>query len=237
MIDLTHPIEAGWTYPGDPPVRIEPHATHERDGYRVARLGMGTHAGTHVDAPAHTEPDGATLAAFPVDRFRWTARRVDCTDLGAREPVPPERLPAADDLADGVDCLVVHTGWDDHWPTERYRDHPFLAPETARRCAERGLDVAIDAPSVDPTPAAGGGASGHPEEPDGPETGGDDGDPHADETGGDGLPAHHALLGSGRLIVENLRNLAATPGRFRLQALPIAVDADGAPVRAVAVEG
>lgn len=233
MIDLTHPLADAWTYPGDPPVGVTEHATHAADGHRVTRLSMGTHAGTHVDAPAHTEPDGATLGAFPVERFRWTARRVDCTDLGAREAVPPDRLPTGDDL-DGVDCLVVHTGWAEHWPDERYRDHPHLAPETARRCADRGLDVAVDAPSVDPTPPVE--RTGDRDvESHGPETGGDGGGPHADETEGDGLAAHHALLGSGRLVVENLRNLDATPRRFQLQALPLAVDADAAPVRAVAV--
>ncbi|MFB6090449.1 MAG: cyclase family protein [Halobellus sp.] len=43
---------------------IEPHATHADDGYRASRIDLGSHAGTHVDAPAHTEPDGAPARAF-----------------------------------------------------------------------------------------------------------------------------------------------------------------------------
>jgi kynurenine formamidase len=48
------------------------------------------------------------------------------------------------------------------------------------------------------------------------------------------VPAHHALLGEGLPIVENLRNLGALPNRFTLHAYPLRLDADGAPVRAVA---
>nr|WP_330166323.1 hypothetical protein [Halobacterium sp. KA-6] len=49
-----------------------------------------------------------------------------------------------------------------------------------------------------------------------------------------GYPAHHALLGDERLILENLRNLDALPQRCTIRAYPLPVDADGAPVRAVA---
>jgi len=250
VIDLSQPLPPAWTYPGDPASSVDQYATHDAEGYRVSRLTTGTHAGTHVDAPAHTEPGGATLGAFPVERFRWSAYRLDCPDLDAREPVPAQRLPPAD-ATDGVGLLAVHTGWDRHWGADRYRDHPHLAPDAARECARRGLDVAIDAPSVDPTPSAaetplatdaGVGGAG----PDGPEAGRQSGDAEtvvsgAHGAGGgpsesdDGLAAHHALLGDGRPIVENLTGLDATPERFELWASPLALDADAAPARAVAV--
>jgi kynurenine formamidase len=199
--DLTQPVETGMqVYPGDPPVRVREHATHAGEGYRVRALELGTHTGTHVDAPAHTEPDGATLDAFPVDRFRFDARLVDCTGVGARTAVEPAHLP--DDPAG--DLLVLRTGWDAHWGSERALDHPFLSRAAAEHCVARGWDVATDALSVD-------------------------------ETGGGRVPAHHALLGGGRLIVENLTNLAGLPSRFELLALPLRLDADGAPVRAVAL--
>lgn len=199
--DLSHPIENGMpTYPGDPAVEIVGHATHATDGYRVSRLALGTHAGTHVDAPAHTESDGATLDAFDVGRFRFDARVVDLSP-GANDPIECGDLPADPD----ADLLVLDTGWHRHWGTERYADHPYLAPAAAARCADRGLDVAIDAFSVDPTPAR-------------------------------EVPAHHALLGAGRLVIENLTNLGGLPERVTLHAYPLPVaGGDGGPVRAVAV--
>lgn len=208
MQDLTHPVADGMpTAPGDPPVAVTPVAAIDADGYRLAELRCGTHTGTHVDAPAHTEPDGATLDTFDVDRFAMAATVVDCRDLGAREPVPPDRVPRAD-----TDCAVFHTGWDEAWGTDRYRDHPYLAPATARRCAERSLDVALDAASPDPSSP-----------------------PRVEAGEPAGYPAHHAILGAGGLVVENLTGLGPLPNRFELRVFPLALGGDGAPVRAVGV--
>jgi len=205
--DLSHPLgPSTQVYPGDPPVEASPHATHDEDGYRVTRLSLGTHSGTHVDAPSHTEPDGRTLDDFPVDAFAFDARLVDCTDCGPRDAIERAALPETD-----AEMLVLRTGWADRWGTDAYLDHPYLAPAAAAWCAERGYHVALDALSVDPTPTPNAG----PGEP-------------------DGVPAHHELLGADRLVVENLTNLAGLPGRFTLRAYPLPVAAaDGAPVRAV----
>lgn len=220
--DLTRPVEDGMpTYPDDPPVSVAPHATHEADGYRVTALSLGSHSGTHVDAPAHTEPDGATLGAFAPEAFRFRARRVDLRGAAANESIPVDHLP--DPAPSDADLLVLHTGWDDHWGTARALAHPYLAPEAAAWCADREYSVATDAMSVDPSPS--------PDEFDGgPTSDGGDGHPS-----GDGLAAHHAILGAERLILENLVGLARLPRRFELSAHPLALDADGAPVRAVAV--
>lgn len=206
MWDLTQPItEQMSTYPGDPPVRVTPTATVERDGYAVRRLELGSHTGTHVDAPAHVFADGRTLAEYEPARFVFDARLVDCTELGAREAIGPARVP------DGsADCVVFRTGWDAHWGTDRYADHPYLSPAAARRCGERGLAVATDTLSPDPT---GAGAADEP----------------------DGVPAHRAVLGADRPIVENLTNLESLPERFELRVVPLALGGDGAPTRAVGV--
>jgi len=208
IADLSHPIESGMPgFPGDPDVSVDPHATVDADGYRVAKLACGSHTGTHVDAPAHTEPDGATLDDLPVSRFVRGAVLVDIRDRDPRSPIRPADLPTAD-----AGVVVVRTGWDAHWGDPEYLDHPYLTPAAARHCVEQGYDVAVDALNVDPTPHGG----SHPEEP-------------------DGVPAHHELLGNDRLIVENLTNLGAVPDRFELSVAPLPLaDGDGAPVRAVA---
>ncbi|WP_396612225.1 cyclase family protein [Haloferax sp. S1W] len=150
LVDLTRLVESGMpTYPGDPPVSVESHAEFDTDGYRVSRLELGTHAGTHVDAPAHTEPDGRTLDAYSVADLRFTAQIVDCRDVGAGGLVTPDSIP--NELADSTDFLVFQTGWEAEWGTERMTDHPALAPETGQWCADRGISVGIDALSPDLT--------------------------------------------------------------------------------------
>ncbi len=207
-VDLTQPIETGMqTYPGDPAVAVRPHTTHAADGARVSSLECGSHTGTHVDAPAHTEPDGRTLESYPIDRFVFDAVRVDCRDLEAREPVPADRIPDVE-----TDLVACWTGWDAHWGTDRYLEHPYLSPAAAETCAERGFDVAVDALNPDPTPTE----NATPDEP-------------------DGFQTHHALLGNDLLILENLTNLESVTDRFELRAYPLALSSDGAPVRAVGV--
>lgn len=211
--DLTHAVKTGMpVFPGDPPVSIEPHATVDGDGYRVSAVECGSHAGTHVDAPGHTEAGGRAVDAIDVGRFVLDAVRIDRRGLDPRSPIGPDAIPAAG--AD-ADVVVVHTGWGDHWGEEAYFDHPFLTPAAAEACAERGYDVAIDALNVDPTPT---------------------GRAAADEPSG--FRAHHALLGADRLIFENVRGLAGLPERFELLAFPLKLaGGDGAPVRAVARYG
>lgn len=222
------------TYPDDPPVSVTPAATLPDDGVRVTALSLGSHAGTHVDAPAHTEPDGATLGALDLSAFRLEARVVDATGLDDRAAIGPDVLPdgvgdavpgGGDDDPPSLNCLVFHTGWDAHWGTDRYRDHPHLEPATAEWCADRGLAVGLDTLGPDPTPSADASFDS---------VTGADADDEVDDALTDGFPAHHALLGAGCLVLENLRGLDAVPEQFTLRACPLALDADGAPVRAVA---
>lgn len=205
LVDLTRAIEPGMpTYPGDPEVHVDPHATHEADGYRVSELRIGTHTGTHVDAPAHVYPDGATLDTFGIGDFRFDARAVRCPDVADGDAISADVLPPADAL-DDLGALVFDTGWAEAWGTDRMTGHPFLAPETARRCADAGVAVATDTLSPDPSDRA------------------------------TDLPAHRALCEAGLPIVENLRSLDALPdGSFELLVFPLRIDADGAPARAVA---
>ncbi len=208
--DCTHPLtSATMVYPGDPRVERTPHATHAEDGYRVTRLELGTHSGTHIDAPSHTEPDGRTLDSFPIETFAFDARLVDCRERGPREPIERDELPAPS----GGNLLVLHTGWAAHWGTDAYFEHPYLTADAAAWCADHDYHVAIDALNVDPTPT----------------------DNARDDHEPDGIPAHHELLGTDHLILENLTNLDGLPERFRLSAFPLAIEsADGAPIRAVA---
>lgn len=207
--DLSHSFETGMqTFPGDPAVVVEPVATVEDDGYQVSEIHCGTHSGTHVDAPSHIGLD-ESIDAYDIGRFVFDARVIDCTDYGFREPIEATALP--DD--DAGEMVVCRTGWDDHWGTARYLDHPYLTTAAVDRCLEAGWSLSLDTLSPDPTPS-----------------------PNASDGGSDGFPAHEKLLGDGLAIVENLTNLEGL-GRCRLFAVPLSITGgDGSPVRAFATE-
>ncbi len=221
------------TYPGDPDVTLSPDATHEADGYATSELRTGTHAGTHVDAPRHTLPEGETIDAIGAGQFAFDARLVDLRPLEPREPIRPRALPDsnaldADALDAAADLLVLRTGWAAHWGTDRYRDHPYLTPAAAKRCRELGVGVGLDTFGPDPTPTGSAAETGpvRDDEPDGTPA-------NADEP--DGTPAHDVLLNDSLPIVENLCALDGLPTRFRLYAFPLRLrGGDGSPVRAVA---
>lgn len=108
--------------------------------------------------------------------------------------------------------LLLHTGWSRR-PSPGPLDHPFLDVDAARRVVAAGVrTVGVDAMSIDETP------------------------PHA--TAPPPLPAHHVALGAGGVIAENLTNLDAVDFPDPLVSLlPIRLTAaDGAPVRAVAMQ-
>ena len=70
MIDLTRKIYAGMpVYPGDPGVSLDPMCTFEDNICQVTLLRLGSHTGTHLDAPRHFLPDGKTLPELPLDIF------------------------------------------------------------------------------------------------------------------------------------------------------------------------
>jgi kynurenine formamidase len=215
LSDLTHPVAAGMpVYPDTTPVEIERTLSITADGANASVLTLQSHAGTHVDAPWHMREGAPRLDDLDVDDFRFDAVRVDCTDHGARDPITVEDLPDAR-VATDADLLAFATGWDAHWGTDRYRDHPYLTADAAAWCAERDCAVGVDGFSPDPTPSA---------------------DPARERDGEpEGYPAHAALFAADQCIVENLRGVIALPDAFVLHAYPLPIeDGDGCPVRAVA---
>lgn len=80
VIDLSRTLEHGMSgYPSDPPLHIRNIHSLEKEGWIVKQLRMGSHTGTHVDAPAHMHEDGGTLDAMPIERFFGKARKVRST--------------------------------------------------------------------------------------------------------------------------------------------------------------
>ncbi|MFS0723494.1 cyclase family protein [Paenibacillus sp. 1P07SE] len=88
VIDLSLPIVDGMpVYPGDPQVRVQIAHTYASHQWELRQLSMGTHTGTHVDAPSHMHPGAATLDNLPLERFFGLARIV-----GSAAPNwPPDR--------------------------------------------------------------------------------------------------------------------------------------------------
>lgn len=69
-IDLSVKLEHGMAvYPEDPEVEIREIHTLDKEGWRLRRLALSTHVGTHVNVPYHMITDGKKLDEYTLDRF------------------------------------------------------------------------------------------------------------------------------------------------------------------------
>ncbi len=214
IVDLSRRVDdATQVYPGDPLVRLASATTIAADGVNVLEVHIGSHSGTHVDAPSHFVEDGPRIDELDLGLFVGPAVVIDVRGKGPRERITVEDLrPYEHQLSEGV-VAVVRTGWEERYGTPEYYDHPFLDRRAAQLILDAGArTLAIDALNVDETVLEG----EHPE----------------------GYPVHHLILGAGGVIAENLTNLEAVdfPDPV-VSLLPVKLgSSDGAPVRAVALE-
>jgi arylformamidase len=192
-------------FPGNPPPAVVP-ILRRADGAAadVSELHIGTHTGTHVDAPSHLLDGGATADRLALEVLvgeAWvldTRRGSGHVDALALRVSWPEGR---------VKRLLLRTRNSDHWgmasapyPT----DYVGVLPDAARLLVDRGVRlVGTDGLSIEPfdTP---------------------------------GRPTHRLLLEAGVVIVEGLDLRDVEPARYTLVCLPLRLlGADGSPARAI----
>lgn len=71
LFDISLPITNNLpVWPGDPSVSLTMTSSILKgDQCNITRIEMGTHTGTHIDAPYHFFKDGATIDTVPIETF------------------------------------------------------------------------------------------------------------------------------------------------------------------------
>ncbi len=227
VVDLTHELDSQspyWPEGSSPsPFKASIAATYAKDGYFARLLEMPEHFGTHMDAPIHFDPKGATLDRIPIREFVLPAVVVDVSE--SVKSNPDYRVTAADiekwqrshaKIPRG--CLVIfRTGWESRWPShERYMNRdphgvmhfPGLSVEAAKLLADsiHAAAIGIDTASIDYGPSK-------------------------------NFEAHHVTMPAGLYHLENLANLGRLPATGAVvMALPLKLrDGSGSPTRVVAL--
>lgn len=78
VIDISLPLSKDTiVYPGNVPVSIKNHAKMPKDSSHLSKIVMGSHSGTHVDAPKHSIKGGKELSEFSLDAFVGPCRVLD----------------------------------------------------------------------------------------------------------------------------------------------------------------
>jgi arylformamidase len=213
LVDLSHDIFDGMTtYRGLPAPLVCDHLSFDasRDHYAedtefsIGRIEMVGNTGTYIDVPRHRYRDGDDFCSVGLERIADLPATVVHV-AGMQGRAIDWTLFAACEVADHA--VLVHTGWDRNWGTERYFEgHPYLTARAAEFLRDRGAAlVGIDSLNIDDT------ADGR-------------------------RPVHSVLLGAGIPIVEHLTALSGLPERgSRFSATPPKVAGMGSfPVRAYA---
>ena len=148
IYDVTVPLsEDVPTFPGDPRFRMEfSHRISEGEPYNVATLALGTHAGTHVDAPYHFLADGATVDQLPLELLIGRARVVDMMALDRIERTDLERADLRDDIR-----VLFKTRMSGQLRQPAFQeDFVHLTPDAASYLAKVGIKlVGIDYLSIE----------------------------------------------------------------------------------------
>ena len=194
-------------YPGDPAVGREIRKCIAQDGFAMEVFTLGSHAGTHLDAPAHVLPAGATIDGIAPERLNGPARVLTTDPAGA--------LIGADFLSQHlseqdrrtVERLLLHAcnrrpvsaAFACHHPSLSLDGAEFLRYRTAVKL------IGIDTLSI--------------------------------ENGSDRtLPVHRTLLEADIVILESLdfETAQVADGDYELLCAPLRIrNADGAPCRAL----
>lgn len=169
--------------------------------FQIGRIDMVANTGTYLDTPFHRYADGCDLAGIGLDAVADLPGVVIRTDAGVIDRSWFEGIELSGR------AVLVHTGWDRHWRTDRYFEgHPFLTGAAAAYLRDQGAAlVGIDSYNID-------------------------------DIGDGSRPVHSTLLAAGIPIVEHMTGLGALPAKgFRFSAVPPKVAGMGTfPVRAFA---
>lgn len=149
IIDISVPVYTGMVfYPGDPGAVIEPvNRIAQGDVANISQLTLGSHTGTHVDAPHHFKNSGATVDRLPLQVLVGPARVVDLTTCARF--ISRRDLEAAG--ADGVARLLLKTVNSRLWAQPEFsRDYVSLADDAADYLVEARVRlVGIDYLSIE----------------------------------------------------------------------------------------
>ena len=212
IIDLTHTYETGQLAGNPerhPSVALTPMGKLAESGCNTSSLLLGTHTGTHMDAPYHLIANGETIDNIDLAYCTGDVTIADFRNFKAGDSI------GISDLSDICisNRMVFLFGWDKYYGTSRYSESwPYLSIDAAKYLVQHGLRLlAIDTPSPDKK------ATGCNND----------------------YAVHKFLFRNGVNIIESIANTdnISFKKQYSIAALPLKLkDLDGSPCRVILIE-
>src|SRR5262245_14595409 len=150
IYDVTVPISNSMlVWPGDPPVRLTAMSHPSRDKTHTVQttaIEMGSHTGTHIDAPFHMIDGGKRLDEFPLEALTGKAT---VFEIAGTPSITRRELAGLN--WNGVERVLFKTDNSKHWHDGSfYEEFVYLNPDGAEFLVQQGLRlVGIDYLSID----------------------------------------------------------------------------------------
>ncbi len=207
IIDLTLTLKSGMRG-----VSFEPCYRVADKGWNAQTLHLYSHCGTHMDAPCHFNVNKTGIHAIPLERCMVRAAVIHLPDLQPNQDITLDHIQPMAELVRPGEGILFHSGWSRYVDDPIYRQgQPGLHPELAQWMVDRQVGlVGVDMGSV-----------------------------YCPLDLVTLTRVHTLLLQANIIIVEGLTHLGQIKeSRVRFMALPLPIyQGDGAPVRALAIEG
>lgn len=146
IIDISQEIRPGmFVYPGDPMFASREVCSFRRgDACEVSELTIGSHCGTHIDAPLHMMADGPALETMPLHLFYGP-----CRVLTLPVQVISEKMLMEHNIQEGERILLRTDPKGEYRGGNRFNP-AVLSVRAARYLVDRRIRLlGIDAPTVE----------------------------------------------------------------------------------------
>ena len=212
IIDLSLTIESDMPTCGTrwhQTVQVKPMGLIAEVGRNTHSILVGSHSGTHMDAPYHFWQNGKTIDELDLNNTCGEVGIIDFRKMN-------KNVVTLDDVKNITvqEKMLFVFGWFKNWKTDRfYKDFPYFLPDTIDYFINRGMRfMAMDTPSPDTGTAI---------------------------NEKDDSPNHKKLLENDVIIVEYLTNTDVIDfsKKYEIYALPLKVKgSDGSSCRVILKE-
>lgn len=149
---MTHLIHKDMSvYPGEPEPEFDPIFMLGTDKVNVTKLTIGSHTGTHVDAPKHFISNGKSIDKVFLDRYIGEAVILDMSKKKVGRGIIDSDLDKQREVIRAGDILLLYSGTSNTWNRKSTRKNfAYLEPSAAKWIVDHKIKcVGIDSYSVE----------------------------------------------------------------------------------------
>lgn len=151
IIDLSYAIDIGMpVYPGDTEVRFTRVQSINSGGYNVTDLAMGSHTGTHIDAPSHCIHTDIGVDKLKLDVMVGWAEVFDVGEKAPCSEITSADLDAFSTRVKQGSRVLIKTGWGKRYGESNYfTEFPDLSAGAVLWLTKRKISLlAIEQPCI-----------------------------------------------------------------------------------------